>query len=319
MGFRQKIGDGVAWLGGAFGLPEMNVSERISGWGNPNAIQNVYPGMSAQQGLDLVKSGDYARSQGIPTPQVLGEQTIAPSGGGGRAAAPAQPDTSGISAEARQRIAQLQALYDQLYGQVGVLAQDKRSQVDSQYGTALSDLNKAYETSATVLPAAYAGRGLAKSSYLEDAQNTAKNDYNNSLNSMNTSRDQNLAQIGAWLNSTRSGYLSDKSNLGKFDMSGMDYNALVGLRSQLDSQIASLSSQREGMGTTGENVAALNRIAPITQTGSQSLAAQLANLAQSPAPSMTKDAIANGLINAFSKDAKDKSYWIDQYRTMARA
>lgn len=313
MGFRQKIGDGVAWLGGALGLPEMNLSEKVSGGGNPNAIQNIYPGMSAQQGLDMVKSGAYAKSQGIATPGVLGASTVNTS------AISNTPDTSGISAETRARIAQLQGLYDQLYGQVGTLAQDKRSQVDSQYNTALSDLNKSYETSSTALPAAYAGRGLAKSSYLENAQNTAKTDFENSLTSMNTSRDQNLASIGQWLNSARTGYLSDKSNVGKMDLKGLDYNGLVSLRSQLDSQIASLNTQRAGMGTTANNVASLNSIAPITQTGSQSLASQLQALAQSSAPGLTKDAIANGLINAFAKDTKDKSYWSEQYRTMAKA
>lgn len=236
---------------------------------------------------------------------VLGDSTqqlqLQPASAGGVAAA--GPDLSSYKNDVQSRIGQLQNMYSQLFGTVDQNVADQRANYDKGYNTQQQQLGTDYQNSLGQLGQQYAGRGLADSSYLGDAQNQASQTYNTSLDSLNQNRDAAYANLGKFATTEKQQLGAGQQQLGQIDLGQYtDPTALLNLRGQLDQQLSGLQGTAAGLGTNAAYQSALQSATPAaTQQGSAQLAAQLQKLKASGASSLVTNQIAQGLIKSAGK------------------
>lgn len=254
--------------------------------------------LNPSQGVAIQGSRD-------PAGRVLGEST-----GGGVAPA---PDLNPYKNDVQSRIGQLQSMYQQLYGTVDQNVADQRNTFDQGYTTQQTQLNNDYQNSMGQIGQVMAGRGLADSSYLGDAQGQATQAYSSNLDSLNQQRDQAYGSLGQFATTQKASLGAGQSQLGKIDLSQYtDPAQLMSLRDQLDQQLASLNQTSAGLGTNASYQSALQAATPAaTQQGSAQLQAQLQKLKASGASPLVTNQIAQGLIKSAGKqnDPLITSFW----------
>ncbi len=276
-----------------------------SGWGDE---QSNIPGTSSPKSIQPAADA---------TPELYAQY------GGGYADTPAVPGSGGTGAtspdysEVKSRLSSLQNLYSQLFGDVDKTTLDRRSQLDQNYGQQQGQLNEDYAKTSQQLPYAYASRGLSNSSYFENAQNEAGQNYQEGLNSLNQGRDQNYAQLGQFASTQKARLGAGRDQLNQIDLSQYtNPTDLMNLRNQLDQQLGSLQQTRAGLQTSPEYIQGLNAITPTQQQGSAKLAQQLQTLGQSGASSYAKQQIFQGLLRSAGVDPREEGYWRSYFQNL---
>lgn len=278
---------------------------------NPQ-VYNPSAGSDSQMKQKAATDGQYS-GETAPNPG-----TVSYGSGGGTGAAPTF-DRNGFMAQLTKKWTDLGSVLNDLYGQIDTLTRDRADQLNQNYTTQENQLAKDYADVAGKTASAYAGRGLADSSYLGEAQDANMNTYNTTLSQLGQDKQSNYAALGrynqeqkAGIDATRNQYGQAFGNLDSYDDQG-----LVDLGSNLDTSAASAATQRASLGTDSDYVKALNSVTPIQQQGSAQLQARLQNLVASTAPANAKRQIARGFIKtATLNDPAQADYWNTQFETL---
>lgn len=241
------------------------------------------------------------------------------SGSGASSYDPVAAQQDALAGQLRTQVAQkiqaIQQAYDVLNAAVDTSSADKANSLRQNYGQQTSALGDTYKDTANQLTGAYAGRGLSDSSFAGNAQDSATKTYNNNLNAINQSENNDLASVGqyaqtahAQYNAGKNGYGDTMANLGSYG--APDLQTLLGNLGQTQQQ---LGTEQAGLGTQGQYLQGINAIAPQQNGGSGQLQSQLQSVLSSAAPGFAKQAIGQGLINQASNgDPAQQSYW-NQY------
>ena len=231
-------------------------------------------------------------------------------GGGGGYSGPAM-----VRASLQDKIDALNNLYNILTNDINTLTQDRRNQLEANYGEQNTDLTKQYEKAAGVLPNAFSARGIRDSSYYENAATDAADTYTKSQKQLQSDKEAKLADLGRTYSSQMAGIQAGRGSIAGYNPNFYGTEAdLAGARNTFDSQIGQLTQQHAGLGTDQGYRGQLNSIAPIKSTGAADLQAQLQKITQSSIPGFAKDTIAKGLIKQSGEDPK---YWEDYYAKQA--
>lgn len=241
--------------------------------------------------------------------------------GGGGAALPAyDPNTDptrvqSARGEVQSRIDAANAVIGALFGQVDSLAANKATELNANYDQQGQALEKSYTTQTGQLQNIYSARNTANSSYYDNAQGEAAESFRSGQNQLATGRQNNLAEIGRFAATTKAGFEGSRPRVNLNDITTVE--DALNLRNNLDQLIGNLSSQQAGLQTNSQYAQQVKGIAPVQQTGSNQLAAQLQKLTQSSAPNFAKAEIAKGYIKAAQLGGPEaEDYWLNYFNQM---
>lgn len=220
--------------------------------------------------------------------------------------------------EVRAKIAELNQVYDSLFGQYDRIAQDARSRQDQEYTKNAGQLSEQFSKSAAGLRDAYSSRGLTDSSFQAVAQGDNLNTYNTGLEDLNQQRINNLAEIGSTYAQQRAGTQAQRDYYNNLNLDSITSGAQ--LQDIQNSILDSLTNSRAALGGAGTQQDYINRLNAVTVRpgdASSKMSTLLANLVNTSAPSAAKNEIAQGLIKRSQLDTPEGAqYWEDYYQKL---
>ena len=269
--------------------------------GLENAINSIYNTYGRDSGVSYQEvAGIIGEAFNAAAPQ----QTTTRAGGGAAAAPTVTADLSG-------KINALNDMYNVIYQDLGNLAKEKRGNIEKSLGTQRSNLETAFQDTATQLPGQYNARGIGQSSYYAKAAGKAQDVYNQNVEAIKQEQDQKLADLGQWYQSTLGQYQGQQAAVGGTPRSVTGTAADVqGIQSGLDTQLNQLGQARTGLQSQGQNIAGLASIAPSQNTGADQLKKMLGELATSSIPDFAKQTIAKGKIQ---QSGQDQTFYTDYF------
>lgn len=213
-------------------------------------------------------------------------------------------------------IRQINDAYNALYGDITNLANERRGQLEKTYGKQFQDLSKAYEDTNQGLLNAYGARGLADSSYKNKGITRAGDTYKSDSENLRQGYNQNLADIGRFAQTTRSGFEAGQQAINRMNPIFVGSAADVqNAQNSLSGQLAQLQQQRAGLGTQSGYINQLNSIAPTQSQGPTQLQKQLQDLVGASAPAFAKNQIAGALIQQQGQEGQ-QNYWQDYFQKL---
>ena len=269
--------------------------------GLENAINSIYNTYGRDSGVSYQEvAGIIGEAFNAAAPQ----QTTTRAGGGAAAAPTVTADLSG-------KINALNDMYNVIYQDLGNLAKEKRGNIEKSLGTQRSNLETAFQDTATQLPGQYNARGIGQSSYYAKAAGKAQDVYNQNVEAIKQEQDQKLADLGQWYQSTLGQYQGQQAAVGGTPRSVTGTAADVqGIQSGLDTRLNELGQARTGLQSQGQNIAGLASIAPSQNTGADQLKKMLGELATSSIPDFAKQTIAKGKIQ---QSGQDQTFYTDYF------
>lgn len=250
-----------------------------------NAFANNPYGVSFQELLGTV-----------PTPTVGAVDTFGYGGTGG---------TGEVAVNLSSKIQALNDLYGIIYNDLAGLTQEKRTNLESDYGDQTKNLQTTYERVAAQLPQQYGAQGIGQSSYYAKAAGGAQDLYNQQTQELQKAQTKSMADLGQWYQSNLGQYQGQQAALGGYGGTGTQADAAA-----LDTQLNQLGQARTGLQTQGQNIAGLNAIAPTQNTGAAQLQKILGELAVSSIPDFAKQTIAKGKIQ---QSGQDQAFYTDYF------
>lgn len=262
---------------------------------------------------------------------VAGASTGTSSGGGG-GGAPSAGDVA--SQQQAQQIASLKeeiiarrqranSIFSALTGAVQALAKSKRGELEEGYVKETEGAEEDFTRQSQLIAGRYRGRGLGDSSYKSYALEDAGEDYEGTLEDLGQARQSGLAQVGsdtdtllAQLSADKASVNYDKLNeVGKRDDGTYDPQKLIELRSKIDERIRELGVQQSQLKTSKGFRGSLDKIAPYGGI-TDSLRNSLTALANSAAPKIVKDRLANTIISNYAPT--DAQTWTNFYEEQTK-
>lgn len=204
---------------------------------------------------------------------------------------------------------QVKDIYNARYGQVDQSAGEQAGKLNDRFGKEAGQLTDQIGQQNQAAGAAYAGNGTYDSSYRGNSQDTITKAGNQQIDSLGQELQDNLATIAQWVQQQKAGFDAGKGSMDTILSrigSETDPTALTSLRNQIDNQIATLQGQAADNNTIGQNMSALEQIAPSTAR-TQQLKTTLKSILGGNADAGTKAAIAGQLIASADIPAGDQS------------
>lgn len=209
----------------------------------------------------------------------------------------------------------IRGVYDALYGDVGAAVADKTSQVENKFGAEEKALTNQFNEQFPAIGRAFSGRNTYDSSYRINAEEGAKQGFQDTLAQQNTAKQGELAQVGQYLQESRAGIEGGKGTLDLvLQQIGQSDNEqeLQSVMNELQSKMTSLQQQRAGAQPQNFYLQKLNEAVPGTSRLPQ-LQASLANVIGSSVPGAVKQSIVSQLINNSALSPQEKEQILAQY------
>lgn len=294
-------GGSSSLLQGGSTAPIQGSSPTIQG-SSPNLQPTYNP-----QGGGGATLGASAPTQGLvnTAPVITAEQVAAQQAAAAEAARQAQ--VRSLRGDVTNIANNIKDIFNSRYGLVDAGAQEQTGKLNSRFGTESGDIATQVEGENQKLGAAHAAGGSFDSSYRGNNVDTVTHAGENQIRDLGTELQDNLAKIASWISTQKGGFDAEKSGmdsivarLGETD----DVGELTGLRSQLDSRIASLRGGQAEYNTNAQNKGALEGIAPAKQR-TQQLQTTLSQIVAGNADPKMKSAIAGQLIQSAGLSPED--------------
>lgn len=242
-------------------------------------------------------------------------------------AAPAGPTPQQIAEQTKQAnllkarnsitglVNNIRGVYDALYGDIGVAAADKTSQVENKYGSEEQALTNQFNEQFPAIGRAFSGRNTFDSSYRINAEEGARKGFQDTLNQQNVAKQGELAGVGQYMQEAQAGVTGGK---GTLDLIMQQINQsdneqeLQSVMNELQTKMSALQQQRAGAQPQNFYLQKLNEAVPTTSRLPQ-LQASLANVVGSSVPGPVKQSIVTQLINNSSLSPQEKEQVLAQY------
>lgn len=187
-------------------------------------------------------------------------------GGGYGAVAPVDPNAAvrkQLRGDITGRGAELQAIYDAIFGDLDSLLRDKAAKVESEYGDQFKQAASQYAASIPTISNSYASVGAADSTDNADAKTKAKQGFDETNVTIGKNKEKDLSSIGQYGNEQRAKFTADKDSLNRnIARAGEteDVDALRGMRNDIESGIGNASVARAQLGTDAGARGELSRL-----------------------------------------------------------
>lgn len=248
----------------------------------------------------------------VNSPSVQGAETTNP-GGGGYAGGYAAPYVDPAVAERQRRVAQANALkggitgiinnikgvYDAIYGDVEGVGREKAGQVEQRFGQETKSLTDQFASQFPSIGNSYASRGTYDSSYRINAEDAAKQGFNNQLTGIGQEKQDALADVGRYVAGQQADVGAQKGGLDAIVsqiQASENPDELQALQNTLDERKRTLEASRAGLRSRDSYLGEVNRIAPTGDRMAQ-LTSSLTNVINSQVPTPLKRAIGRQLIS----------------------
>lgn len=264
--------------------------------------------------------GSVSMSTYVPNWQITGDNTISDVGYGDAAAAttPTKLTASQIAAskasktrgDIRNRGAELNAIYNALFGDLDTLLKARSGELETQYGKQFEDAAKSYASSIPTIQNSYAAIGAADSTDTSDAKDNAKDAFDTTNRTIGENKTKDLTAVGQYGREQRAKIQADQDalnyNLGQLD-STTDQGALDSMRGDVESRIGSANTTRATLGTDGT---ARNELSALTADNGrfESASNALDSLLKSSMSGAVKQAAVKSIVDnaGLSDDDKQK-------------
>lgn len=238
-------------------------------------------------------------------------------GGGGNtisaadaAAAQRRAEAGRIRNDIRGRGGELNAIYDQLFGDLDTLLRTRSSDVERDYGDQLSKATEQYSSALPTIQNSYAAIGAADSTDTADAKDAAKKGFDDTTTTIGKNKQKDLAAIGQYGNEQRAKIQSDRDSLnrelGRLDETD-DVDALRATRSNVETNLGAAGVTKQTLGTEGK---AAKDLSALTQDAGRFEAASnaLDNILKSSMSGAVKEAAVKAIVDnaGLSDDEKEK-------------
>lgn len=215
-----------------------------------------------------------------------------------------------IRNDIRGRGGELNAIYDQLFGDLDTLLRTRSSDVEKDYGDQLSKATEQYSSALPTIQNSYAAIGAADSTDTADAKDAAKKGFDDTTTTIGKNKQKDLAAIGQYGNEQRAKIQGDKDSLnrelGRLDETE-DVDALRGTRSNIETNLGAANVTKQTLGTEGK---AANDLKALTKDAGRFEAASnaLDNILKSSMSGAVKEAAVKAIVDnaGLSDDEKEK-------------
>ena len=197
-------------------------------------------------------------------------------------------------------IGNLQGIYNQLFGDISGAATSQRQVLEQRYGRETSNLGDQFASEFPSIGKSYAGRGAYSSSFRQDAERKAQQQFQRQLEDIRTQKEADAAKIGEYVAKEQAKVQAQQgligSTLGRLG-SVTDLNELKQIRNSIDAQIADVTAQRAGNMSQESYLQQFQRLAPATDR-MNNLRATLSNIISGAAPTAIKQQVAQQIIGS---------------------
>lgn len=191
-------------------------------------------------------------------------------------------------------------IFNSRYGQVDQSAGEQSGKLNDRFATESKDITDQVEQENQKLGAAHAAGGSFDSSYRGNNVDTVTHGGEAQVRDLGQELQDNIAKIAAWVTQQKAGFDAQKGGVDAIlSHLGEETNPdnLSTIRASLDQRIADLRAGAADNNTTGQNMQALNAIAP-TSTRAQQLKTTLSQIVAGNADASQKSAIGAKLISS---------------------
>lgn len=297
---------------------------------NPSAYANIGKpvGKNFRVTPDMANwAGVANRASGVKSYPQTGNSnpvsTYAPQSGGqaygSGAAGPSQEQLDAERAgELRKVIGakrnRLNQLFDTLLDDVDRVTTARRGELQKSYDREITESREGFTQKSDELGWSFAGRGLADSTFRQNAEEGAATQFKRALDELGRQNQSALGELGQSAAEKRAAIGADRSSLAQINLDELkdDVSGLTQARNQISKMIIEAQRQRSSLDTPGGYRGRLDKISP-AKGQAQALRAQLDALIQSNTPQVVKDAIASGLIGNYG--GVDQNVWQQYYQT----
>lgn len=208
-------------------------------------------------------------------------------------------------------------IFNARYGQVDASVRDQTGRLNDRFGKESKDITGQVETENNKLGVAHAAGGSFDSSYRGNNVDTVTKAGKGQIEDLGTELKEDIGAIGGWATKTKAGYDAEKGAMDTLlsrIAESTDPSELTSVRNSLDAKIAQLKGQAADNNILGQNVAALNAIAP-TNLRAQKLKTTLSQIVAGNADAAQKSAIANTLINNAQLSPEDEEQLLTAFQS----
>lgn len=197
-------------------------------------------------------------------------------------------------------IGNLQNSYNQLFGDISTAGQSQKAKLDERYGRETRDLGDQFNSEFPRIGKAYAGRGAYSSSYRQDAENTAQQQFSRQLEDIRLQRKNEAEKIGQYVAEQQAKIQGQQgllnSTLGRLG-GYTNVSDLMALRNKIDEQLAEVTASRAGAQSRDAYMQRFAELAPATDR-MNNLRATLSNIINGAAPGPIKQQMVEQIIGS---------------------
>lgn len=297
-----------------------------AGYQDPTQPQNI----NIQTKTDTGTTGQQTTTQ--QQPNVNPEQTAlekymadqAKANAEAAAAAEAKKrEDAAKAAESRSKItevaAKIKEMYNSLFGKAEAKSSSDLSQLQTEYGTGLEELAKAYSQQVPAIGQAYAARGAYDSTWRAGAEQQAQTGYEKQLSDLAKAFKEKKGSIGSQYEQLKAGFTSGlQSNQAVLDRiaSITDPNELANLRTNIEQQLIKLGESPSQLLTPEQGQAAAGVLPGLSDKFNQA-SKTIQTIIQGQAPAMLKKSIASQIVSTSDLTDQEKKQLQDQINAIA--
>lgn len=190
-------------------------------------------------------------------------------------------------------------VYDNIYGDVALVGQDKARAVTDRFGKETGYLTDQFNTEFPTIGNAYAARGAGSSSYRQRAEEGAIKNYDNLVDNLATGRDEDLSKVGEFVATNQATINADLAKLDNVVdriAASTDPTELESLKAEYQNLKQDLIASRSGYQS---QAAFQGQADALVSTGDRTAALQqsLNNIISGAAPSPLKQRVGMTLIS----------------------
>jgi hypothetical protein len=303
---QQKVGGATGLVGTAFGLPEFGLSEKAGQAKVYDQYGNLIQGPTG--------SGTTSTAGTTSTSDIDFSSSLYGDGSGGYS----QADIDNQRAEIQKRM-------DSARGQIEGLYNREMTDLKDNYGRAKKEGRMAYDDMGRSIDSQnlqnrnqldnfFTARGLADSSYRENATTGAKAEFQNALSRLGeaeaqyfTDLDSQLTRAQDELNRVKANFYNDLPTFGSMEEAISYGNQLKDQESQLNAAAEQLRRQVTQMASTRPQQQSENLMNISNMLG------QIAGAAGTPQDKLRR---AQQIVGSYFQDPKAREYYLDQFGFM---
>lgn len=218
-----------------------------------------------------------------------------------------------------EKAKQIKDLYNTFFGKAEAKSNADLSQLQTEYGTGLEELAKAYSQQVPTIGQAYAARGAYDSTWRAGAEQQAQTGYEKQLSDLAKAFKEKKGSIGSQYEQLKAGFTSGiGSTQAILDRiaSITDPNELANLRTSLDQQFIKLGETPSQLLTPEQGQAAAGVLPGLSDKFNQA-SKTIQTIIQGQAPAMLKKSIATQIVSTSDLTDQEKKQLQDQINAIA--